>query len=497
MPAPAPHANQNTQAVPLVMVGGTKYGRYNKISDEQTWNMIVSDDWLVPFAGFKNVLTTTTQAPGRGLYSSVRGKIMIAVFGNAVFSINTALQATDIGTLQTTSGDVYISENNNNQITITDGLLVYVYNYSAGTFLYSTTGVPIPDVSFLFPYQNPGYISFQNGRLIIVSNGTTLWALSKLNDATVWEGTGTFVGSLQSKPDFAQAVVPLPGGGNNIIVLGKTVTEQWQDIGAKLFPYQRSSTTSVDYGCLNPSTVASLKDFVVWLGVNEQSGPTVMVFNGQSINQISTDGLNYKLGNLTDPTNCTAFLFQQDGHLIYQFTFVTDNLTYAYDFNSQLFFSISDENMNYHPAREVVYFNNNYYFIRLNGGNLYLFDAILENFQYSDTDIKQIPRIRITAPARQPSQRMLIMKSAGFTIENGELNDPLDPITSARVDLSISRVGGETFGSSYGLDMQPTGKRRSRFIYQRLGQFNDATLQFRFWGFKRFLCTNGEIELYE
>lgn len=533
MPSPAPHANQNTQAVPLIMVGGTKFGRYNKISDEQTWNMIVSDDWLVPYAGYKNVLTTATQAPGRGLYSSYRGQIMIAIFGNSVFSISTSLQATDIGTLQTTKGDVYIAENNNSEIAITDGQLIYVYNYSTGTFLTSTMSTPVAGVSFSFPYQNPGYISFQNGRLIVVSNGTKLWALSKINQATVWEGTGTFVGEISLKPDFAQAAVPMPGGGNNLLVLGRNVAELWQDIGATLFPYQRSSTLNADYGCLNASTVASLNNFIVWLGVNEQSGPTIMVWNGRDITQITTDGIDYKMGNLVEPTNCTAFLFQQDGHLIYQFTFITDNLTYCYDFSSKLFFSLSDENMNYHPAREVVYFNNSYYFVSLNGGNIYLFDTVLENFQYSAIDIKEIPRIRITAPARQPSQRMLIIKSAGFTIENGEPNEfqiptssgyMLTELTGSRmltedglnemitefpvfslgeedlqsgVDLSISRDGGENFGSSYRLWMNPTGKRRSRFIYQRLGQANDATFQFRFWGFKRFLCTNGEIELYE
>jgi len=67
---------------------------------------------------------------------------------------------------------------------------------------------------------------------------------------------------------------------------------------------------------------------------------------------------------------------------------------------------------------------------------------------------------------------------------------------SEAVDLSISRDGGETFGSSWRLNMNPTGKRKSRFIYQRLGIVNDATFQLRFSGFGRFVCTDGLLEIY-
>ena len=65
----------------------------------------------------------------------------------------------------------------------------------------------------------------------------------------------------------------MPGGGNNLLVFGTAVAESWQDVGAALFPYQRNSTFNIDYGCLNPSSIASLDNIVVWLGVNSNTGP--------------------------------------------------------------------------------------------------------------------------------------------------------------------------------------------------------------------------------
>ena len=70
-------------------------------------------------------------------------------------------------------------------------------------------------------------------------------------------------------------------------------------------------------------------------------------------------------------------------------------------------------------------------------------------------------------------------------------------ISNMRIDLSISRNGAESFGSSYGLDMNPTGKYRNMINFQRLGQANDVTLQFRFWGYSRYAVTDGIMEIFQ
>lgn len=544
----APNSVQEITEVPLKVVGGTKFGRYLKISAEQTWNFIVSDDWLVPYAGYKNVLTLASGTSGRGIYSSYRESMLIAVFGTLIYRINpTGTYQQDgtpnfsyslIGTMYTAEGDVYITENNGGQIVLTDGAYVYVYNYNTDVAadIFRTSN-PASANPFDFPFPNPGYCSFQNGAVLIACMGTTTWVLSAANDATVWSQDPAFVGSLQTKPDYVQAPVPVPGGANNMLLLGRNVAELWQYNGAALFPYQRNSTFNSDYGCINAATVASLGEIIVWIGVNEQSGPVLMVYRGNRIEQISTDGIDFEMGNLINPQDCTGFLYQQDGHLIYQFTFPKDNISYAYDFETNLFFNVSDEDLNYHIARQIVYFNNTYYFVSLNGGNLYEFDTKFSVAQYASDDIREIPRIRICPPFRLPTQRYFIVKSLGFMIENGEPNkETLIPlystplinvaaedgtliaaedgtIISAEIEqvdysdsvvlasnvvyLSISRDGGENYGSSYGKPMNPVGIRKSRFIFQRLGQANDFTAQLRFVGKSRYVVANGLLEVWQ
>ena len=509
----APLARQEIVDAPLKMVGGNLFGRYSKTSLESTYNMIVSDNTLVPYAGYQSALVAPVLVPngfGRGLYTSTDGNFMMAVIGDNVYRINSGLSATLVNSvpLLTDTGDVFITENNGNQIVITDGVAVYVYNWITSTFYGSDPSQPN---SFYFgmnsdgtsnTWGRPGYCSFQNGHVIIAVIETQQWVLSGFNattgvqDATVWPHQPANQGLIQSKPGFVQAAVPVPGGGNNLLVFGSTVAESWTDVGAAIFPYQRNNSYNIDYGVANPSSIAGLDNFIVWVSTNEVSGPTIMYSKGGGEPEsISTDGIDFLLSGIQFPESVTGFLFRQDGHLIYQVTFQKDNISLAYDFNTKLFFYVTDESLNYHPARQVVFYNNSYYFVSFNDENVYQFDTTSTNIQYSDTDIRQIPRIRITPPFRLPSQRNFIVRSAGFTIEQGQLN-PENGATAA-VDLSISRDGGQSFGNSVRLNMNLSGDYKSRFIWQRLGIANDTTFQFRFSGFGRFVCFDGTVEVYQ
>lgn len=524
---PAPNAVQQVQEVPVKIVGGSNFGRYPKISVEQTWNMIVSDGALVPYAGYKNALVLSPTDDGRGIYASFTGEIMIAVVGRVVYRIKInpvtgELESEgEVGVLETNGGDVYIAENNNQQICITDGVYAYIYNYGTNQFYSSSPTLPPGALALAFTFPNPGYVSFQNGRFLVASQETQYWILSGVNDGLDWPQYSTAttpptvtkpsqIGTIQTKPTTAVAAIPVPGGGNNLIVLGTNCGESWQDVGNVTFPYQRGVTFNIDYGCLNASSISKLDNFIVWLAYNEASGPMIMTATGSQIQRISTDGIDYVLSNLTNPTNCTGFLFRQDGHIIYQFTFPDDNISYIYDFNTGLFFNVSNEKLDYHIARQVVFFNNTYYFVPLDSGNIYEFSTKFTDAIYSINNElvqKELPRLRITPPTRLPTQRYFIGKSIGFTIENGQPNiKTLKPTVgsatptvnwSEAVDLSISIDGGETFGNSWRLNMNPTGKRTSRFIWQRLGIVNDVSFQFRFSGFGRFIAFDGILEIYQ
>ena len=148
----APKNSQGIYEIPVDIVGGNRYGRYPKINVSQTYNMMISDGWLVDYAGFQFIsqVSDNPRSTGRGAHVSTVFNRMYVVVGNVIVSYDHNLTPMFIGSLATTSGEVYIAENNAGQVAFSDGVNIYIYNQKTFTFGTAT-------IDFI-----PGFLSFQN-----------------------------------------------------------------------------------------------------------------------------------------------------------------------------------------------------------------------------------------------------------------------------------------------------------------------------------------------
>ena len=121
----------NALEVPVKIVGSSIFGRHPIISDERTWNMYISDNWLINFAGYHSAVDILPYGnEGRGLYHSVRGNFLLVVINANIYRINQNLGFTYLFTMQSSSGEVFMDENLSSQIAIVDGTSkMYIYNY--------------------------------------------------------------------------------------------------------------------------------------------------------------------------------------------------------------------------------------------------------------------------------------------------------------------------------------------------------------------------------
>jgi len=534
----------NSRREEVNVVGGSTFGRYKKISSEKTYNMFISDKWLVNTAGYQKVYELLPEGLGRGIFTSIRGNRLIVVVDSFVYSLNEHLVPTFVGMLGTERGVVYIDENLNSQICIVDGLNAYIYNYSLpGSSLTVQTGLG---------NLVPGYVDYHNtyflfGNANATTNGAAWYAYQYATPTTIIQATpGQF--ALQTKPDYALAVVRIPAQSANVLVMGTSVCEIWMQIGG-LQNYRRNQNISVDYGCASVSTIASSDKFIAWLAINENNAPTIMVYNGEEFKPISTDGIDHQLSHIQYPAQSTAMFYRQDGHLFYQLTFYNpaDNLTILYDCTTEMFFNLSDWDLNYHPAKNYAYFNGQTYFISLNDGDLYLsstdlttYNENLPNAIPDPTLIHEIQRIRICDTIRADDSSQFRPNTFVFTLEQGNdknvtglsinspgqdllitedlFNPPDDTIyTEAgqpmadedsldiasitipyqpRVDLTVSRDSGITWSNTVSRNLNPIGMRQNILNWENLGACNSLTLKLRFWGLSRFVANNGMVELY-
>ena len=198
-----------------------------------------------------------------------------------------------------------------------------------------------------------------------------------------------------------------------------------------------------------------------------------------------------------------------------------------YDFTTQKFFDITDWDFNYHPARQIAYFNNETYFVSLDQGSLMRLSTNLTSISTDIQNDYEIPRIRKCDTYRLPGSDRFIVNQFSFTIENGVEPDvdfqfecdgyilgeeshaimysedgrPLlveggsCQIYRPRIDVSISKNGGHTYGNAVPYYMHATGKYKNQPRFNQLGEANQFTIQMRFWGFGAVVIANGLLEV--
>ncbi len=539
-----PVAEQPNSQVELKIVGGNTFGRNHKISSERTYNMFVSDKTLVQMPGYKKVIDTGNGLKGRCIYSSARGNFLIAVIGNEVFKIQgpeTFLNYQRIFSLDTYSGDVSIDENLAYQIAICDGSSLWIYYWGPDPSVPRVTKAVLPINTNTGVSIVPGYVTYHDGYFIVPDTSSGDWYLSKPNDGTTWNwGAGnTYVfSSIQTKATSAEAVLRAPGKGNLIYVFGQTVTELWNDVGTQIFPYQRNNSVSIDYGCISSNTIASMDEYVAFLGANEKAGPVILVSAGGPFEHISTDGIDFRLGELIAPQTSYGFFFKIAGHVFYQITFYDprDNYSLVYDFNSKLFYYMTDENMNYHISESVGFYNNSYYFVSLNDDCVYQMSSEFYNYDYtspvlgSTPKVYMIPTDRITNTVEQVDSSLFVGNSVSFIMEQGVdtyyQSSPFRLITTEDglvitqeaqigyvgpyiqteyvlpmyvpvINMTISKDGGQTFGNAYAKELNPLGDRKNRVVFYGLGAANTLTFRFAFRTMYRKTISDGIIEVRE
>jgi hypothetical protein len=218
--------SSNNQAMPLDLVGSSTFGRYDKISVQKTLNMFVSDNFLVDYAGYEIIISSTllgNGSEGRGIFTSTKLGMLVVVIDATVWLIRIGYnQVTDqpnfeqifeIGSLQTSTGVVYITENNKPQILFSDNVHLYIYD----TTISGTVQV-VPNLNF-----TPGYITFHNTYFLCAASqdntysppANNTWRLSLQNQG--YQNTITFTGS-------GTTVTPTSGGnfatGTPVIAIG-------------------------------------------------------------------------------------------------------------------------------------------------------------------------------------------------------------------------------------------------------------------------------------
>tara|TARA_R100001086_G_C11848201_1_gene260864 strand:- start:15951 stop:17378 length:1428 start_codon:yes stop_codon:yes gene_type:complete len=395
-------------------------------------------------------LSTLVTLPGgayRGSYRATNG-FLYAVGGNKLYFVNSSWVATELGELQTSSGQVDFADNGSTLVVV-DGPNGYWHTFSSNTITQFTGGA----------WLGSTRVNYIDGYFLFNDPDTGKFYISGLSSVSL------------DALDFASA----DGAPDNIIatlvnhrevwLFGEDSIEAWYNSGNPDFPFERIGGGFLEMGCAAAFSVAKIDKRTLWLGKNEQGHGIVYMAQGFMPQRISTHAVELAIQSYGDISDAVAWTYQENGHYFYVLNFTSADTTWAYDLTTGLW-------------HERAYFTNGQYQRhRANGhafaygvhvvgdyanGNLYKLDSSV----YTDAG-QPIRRMRIPPHISNGRKRAIyhsveIEAEVGVGLPSGQGSDP-------QMMMQFSDDGGHTWSNERWAPLGKIGQRDTRALWRRLG----------------------------
>lgn len=423
------------------------------------------------------LLNTIGTGPVRGLWYTTTGSLYM-VSGNKIYLVTSTWQGSEIGTLNTTTGQVSMVDNGL-QLVIVDGPYGYYVNFATSTF------TQITDPNF----YGSNVVTFQDGYFIFQRPNTRQFYISDLNDITF---NNPSVASKDGDPDNLIAIISV---NRNLWLMGDISTELWFNSGDNNNPFQYASGTLMQYGIVSPYSLARMGNTICWLGKDQTGQGIVYMANGYSPQRISTNAIEIAIQGYSKINDAIGFSYQENGHMFFVLTFPTGNATWVYDSFTQLWHERAytiEGVLNRHRANCYA---NAFGTVHVVGdwqnGNLYQWDLGV----YSDNGAA-ITRQRITPHASNGMKR-IFFKSIQLDFQEGTGLDGLSTVQGhdPQAMLQWSNDGGNTWSNEHWVSMGKIGETAKRAIWRRLGFGRNRVFKLTITDPVKVYIMGAEIEL--
>lgn len=447
------------------LVGGTKQEWSKPFSPQRTVNLFPVIDQegkeVAALYGTPGLSEFTDVGTGavRGAFKASNGRVFF-VSGAKVFEVSSGGTGTEIGSLDQSSGIVYLDENDF-QLAINDGNSMYIFTYATDTF----TKVSDPDL------PSCTGVTFLDGYFITVENNSGKYFISKLYDGTDWNSLD--FASAESSPDFLKRAIR---GSGLLWLMGEKTTEIHSNTGDSTFPFSAIKGTSIDVGILAPASVVEVSKTLIMLGIEESGGGGVYQSDGFNFVKISTTPIDRIIQNASDFDNMQAYTYEQDGRKFYVLTGGDLETTLVYDLITKIWheraYTDNQGSFQQHLGRCHVYaFNKHLVGSRLDG-KIYEMSP-----NYYDDDGDEIVSERIYTNISDEMNRIRYNKlvigfETGVGLQTGQGSNPL-------CTLQISKDGGKTWSTEYQASIGRVGKYSTLASFRRLGIAEQITFRLR------------------
>lgn len=383
----------------------------------------------------------------------VIGTLLYIVHRGTLWEVNNAGVKTNRGTLLTTTGRVYMTDNGTT-LMITDGTYGWTYNTSTLAF------AQITDVDF----PAPSSVTWQDRYYIVSKAASGRFYISAPDDPTSWNALD--FANAEGNPDN---LVRLIADHGELILLGDVTTEFWGDSGAADFPFARQGSAVVEWGLAAAESLAKFDSSLMFLGRNRMGECQVVMLNGYTPTNVGSQDFLDAINKYSTVNDATAWSYMNNGHAFYQINFPTAGKSWLYDGATKVWSELQDATFGRHRANLGVFFINNMVVADYSNGKVYRLDKTV----YTDNGA-MIPRKIISrhliSDKYTPIGQLWIDMEQGVGTATGQGVLP-------QAMLRVSEDRGHTWSNEIWRDFGAIGDFQQRALWNRLGSAYSWTLE--------------------
>lgn len=252
------------------------------------------------------------------------GNYAYFVNGSHLYRVDANGSYTDIGNIYSTSR-VSIANNGTKMVIVNPGATAWVYDSSLGTL----TQITDPD------FITSDTVVFKDGYFIFTATNGRVFFCSEINDPLNFDPLK--FGTAEIDPDD---IIAAWVDHNELFVLGKKTTEQYQDVGGTGFPFQRIEGANSQKGCYAKFSLCTFDNTFLFVGGgNNETAAIWKAVGSSNVQKISTAAIDYQIQQFTRDEISTAFAwtYSWQGSFFAGFTFESSRIpskTFVFDATS-------------------------------------------------------------------------------------------------------------------------------------------------------------------
>lgn len=327
-------------------------------------------------------------------------------------------------------------------------------------------------------------VSFIEGWLIFNQPGTRTFYTNAPVPYTL-----TFAGAFYALKDSStDNLVTIMENNREEWLVGEKTSEVWYQSGGANFAFSRLPGIGPQIGCAAKHSISRVGNDLAWLGRIGEAGENIVVRTQQySWERISTHAIENAIASYPIVSDAIGDCYEEAGHLIYQLTFPTADVTWCLDLTvydltqgklgwfQRLSWNSSTGTYHRHAANCMVNFAD----LLLAGD--YQSGQIHQQSRSIYTDAGNPLRCQRRTPhiwskanrVRVFAASLQIEFTPGVGLQTGQGSNP-------QIMLRWSNDGGFTWSNEHWVPIGLAGQTRNRAILRRLGYFRDRVWEANF-----------------